>query len=61
MVEELLTYEEAAKYLHIDKRSLQRLVAKNLITYIRYPSSIVRFKKSDLDDWLEKHTVKAKK
>jgi len=60
-MESLMTYDEAAKYLRISKRTLQRIVARNLITHIPFPSGIVRFRKSDLDDWLEKHTVKAKK
>ena len=57
---QLMTYGEAAKYLRMNKRSLQRLVSKKKITCLRYSATMVRFRQSDLDEWLKSRVVKGK-
>ena len=54
IAEELLTCEEAAKYLRMTVRTLRRYIAREAIPYIRLPSGTIRFRRSDLDKWLKK-------
>lgn len=57
---ELYTKKEAANYLAISVRTLERIMAKNEIAFIR-DGRTVRFLKSDLDDWIQRHRVKPKR
>lgn len=55
-VTELLTTEEAAKYLRVTSRSLIRWRINRLgPPCIRMPRH-VRYRRADLDAWLEAHT-----
>ena len=57
-----MSYRDAALFLGISERSLQRYVHEGRIAYIQLPKRGawlgVRFLRSELIRWLERHTVK---
>ncbi len=53
---EVLDSKEAARYLKISWRYLQVLKEKKEIPYSQY-GTIVRYRKADLDKWLDEHRV----
>jgi len=55
----LLTSEECCKYLVISRRTLKRYTAKKFFSFIRQSSGAFRFRKSEIDAFLERRTVKA--
>lgn len=61
----VLSYEEAADFLGVSERSLERYVREGLIPYVRLPRrgawAGVRFLRSDLLKWLERQTVKPRR
>ena len=52
-----LTIEQAAEYLQISRRSLRELCEKRKIAHARLDYRNWRFKKADLDAYIEKRTV----
>jgi len=55
-VPELMTQEEAARYLRVGKRTLQRWENERIgPPSIKLPSGARRYRKSDLDKWLTEH------
>jgi len=52
-MEELLTLEELAKYLKISKPTLYKMVEKGKIPALKVANQW-RFKKEDINRWLEK-------
>jgi excisionase family DNA binding protein len=55
MQENLLTTDQVAKYLKVDKFTIYRLVAQKKIPAFRVGSQW-RFKKSVIEDWLMKNS-----
>jgi excisionase family DNA binding protein len=54
--EPLLTQRQAAEYLNVSITTLQRWRRKGIgPPSIRLPNGYLRFRRSDLDTWLEKH------
>lgn len=56
---EVLDSKEAARYLKISWRYLQELKEKRIIPYSQY-AKIVRYRKADLDKWLDEHRITRK-
>ncbi len=56
----LFTYDTAAAYLGIHRRTLASLVAAGRITWRRVGERGVRFAQSDLDDYIESIRVPAR-
>ncbi len=56
----LLTSEEVCAYLIISRRTLKRYTAKKFFSFIRQSSGAFRFRKSEIDAFLERRTVHAK-
>ncbi len=58
----VMGYPEAAEFLNISIRTLERYVREGLVPYIPLPKrgrwSGVRFLRSQLVQWLERRTVK---
>ena len=52
-----LTLEQAAEYLQIPRRSLRELCEKKKISHSRLDYRNWRFRKADLDAYLENRTV----
>jgi excisionase family DNA binding protein len=52
-----LTLEQAAAYLQIPRRSLRELCEKKKIAHARLDYRNWRFRKADLDTYLEKRTI----
>ena len=60
MVEkQLLSRAEAAEYLHIGVRTLDRLTASNKVSFVRIGGKVV-FVTDDLDDFIERNRVEAR-
>jgi len=59
MFEELLTPEEVARILKVDKRTIYYWIERKMINYIKVNKKVVRFRPSDVDEFLRKHTIKA--
>lgn len=57
--EQLLTPEEVAKLLKINKRTVYYWIEKRLINYIRINHKVVRFRLTDVEELIQKHTVRA--
>lgn len=53
---EILDTDEAAKYLKISTRYLQILRDKGEIRFSQH-ATVIRYKKSDLDKWINDHRV----
>jgi excisionase family DNA binding protein len=49
-----LTYSDAAKYLGIGRRSLERLVAEGTVRVVRPSPGRVLFRRVDLDAYLDR-------
>lgn len=62
VVEEVLTYREAAQLLKVSERTLERWTREGLVPYIRLPQrgrwSGVRFSRNQLLRWLRQRTVR---
>ena len=52
----LLTLEEAAQYLNMSPRFMRRAAAERRVAFIKVGRS-VRFKITDLDEWIEESRV----
>jgi len=63
--ESVMTYVQAARFLGVSERTLERYVREGLIPYVRLPKrgawAGVRFLRPDLVRWLERQTVKARR
>ncbi|MGE0075906.1 MAG: helix-turn-helix domain-containing protein [Sphaerochaetaceae bacterium] len=55
----LLTTNEAAQYLRYAPSYLRKLVMLNKVPYIKFEKA-VRFKKDDLDKFIDEHRVDAR-
>ncbi len=55
--EKLLTASELEAWLEIDRKTVYTYVQRGLIPYIRIQSN-VRFRRSEIMDWLEKHSYR---
>jgi excisionase family DNA binding protein len=56
-MEDLLTYDQAARSLNIKLGTLYALVAQNRVPHVRLGRRLVRFSRSDLEGWLRQHRV----
>lgn len=56
----LLTKKEAAHYLNVSERNLDRLRKTGGLTAIKLNGWLVRFRKQDLDTYLETHREQGK-
>lgn len=59
LTEELLTPEEVAKLLKVDKRTIYHWIEKKAINYYRINRKVVRFRHIDIKEFLQKHLVKS--
>jgi excisionase family DNA binding protein len=61
--DDILTTEEAAQFLKVSARTLERWRLRRRISYLEYPKqgawAPVRFRRADLVAWLRQHVVKA--
>jgi len=55
----LLTSADVCAYLAIAPRTLKRYTAKKILSFIRLSGGAFRFRKSEIDAFLERRTVKA--
>jgi excisionase family DNA binding protein len=60
-MDQLLTYQDLAEHLQLSERSLQRMVAREEIPYIRLPSGAIRFYQSVIEEWVQKQVAKPAK
>lgn len=54
----VLTFDEAARFLGFSKSYLYKLTAANRIPYYKPQGKMVYFEKSVLEDWLRQNPVK---
>ena len=52
---EWLTVPEAAAYLKISESALRTLVNRSRVPFCKPSGRMIRFKRSELDSWLESH------
>ena len=55
----LLTPEDVASILKVNKRTIYFWVEKNMINHIKINKKIIRFRHQDIEEFLNSHTVKA--
>jgi excisionase family DNA binding protein len=62
-LDDILTTEEAAKLLKVSERTLERWRVRRRIPYVEYPRqgawAPIRFRRSDILEWLRQRVVKA--
>jgi len=51
----MLTYKQAAEYLGLKKGTLYSMVHRGRIPHLRLGRRLVRFRKEELDAWLDEH------
>lgn len=56
----LLTIDEAAKYLGISKLTLYGWVSARKLGHVKM-GRLVKFKQAQLDAWIDQHTVKPRR
>src|SRR5438132_13317218 len=56
----LLTMDEASEYLGISKLTLYGWVSARKLGFVKI-GRLVKFKQEDLDQWIDRHTVKARR
>lgn len=56
----LLTKEQVCEMLSISRPTIDRWMADKAITFIKV-GKCVRFRKEDIESWLDKKTIKAQK
>lgn len=59
IMEKLLTPEEVAEIFKIDKRTVYYWIEKRTIPYIRINKKVIRFRPVDVDEFIQRHFVKA--
>lgn len=52
LTEQLLTPEELAKLLKVNKRNVYYWIDRKLINYIRINHKVVRFRPSDIEEFI---------
>lgn len=52
----LLTADEAARLLHIPRSTLYELVRSRGLPHVRIGDRALRFKRSDLEEWIAQNT-----
>ncbi|OQW34801.1 MAG: hypothetical protein A4E19_17965 [Nitrospira sp. SG-bin1] len=55
----LLTIEQTAEYLGVSKLTIYDWVSQRRIEYVKV-GRLLRFKREQLDRWIDKHTIKAR-
>ena len=58
LIDNLLSYKQAAKYLGISEPYLRRLKANGFIPYVPIGRRGIRFRLSSLNSWVEKREIK---
>ncbi|MEJ5226854.1 helix-turn-helix domain-containing protein [Thermodesulfovibrio sp.] len=56
---ELLTPEEVSKLLKVNKRTIYYWIDRKMINHIRVNKKVVRFRPIDVEEFIQKHLVKA--
>jgi len=56
---ELLTIEEVAKILKVNKRTLYYWIERGMIDYIKINRKTIRFRPKDIEEFLNSHTIKS--
>ncbi len=58
-MQELLTPEEVAKMLKVDRRTVYYWIEQKKINHIRINRKVIRFRLYDVEEFLQKHVVQA--
>ena len=58
-MQELMGYDEAAKFLTVSVRTLKSMVRNQQVPYVKVSSKIIRFNESALRLWLDRRSVPA--
>ena len=56
----VLSFEEASKFLNLSKSYLYKLTSANLIPHYQPQGKMLYFEKQELEDWLRQNPVKTK-
>lgn len=52
-MDEIMTIDEVAKYLKVTKKTIYYLIYQKSLPTVKLGSRLLRFRKSDIDNWLE--------
>ena len=55
--ERLLTRQEVAEILNVSSRTVRRLEERRLISRVRLSGSTVRYKRKEVEDFIERRTI----
>lgn len=56
---ELLTPEEVARIIKVDKRTLYYWIERKMIPHVRINRKVVRFRPIDVEEFIQRHFVRA--
>ena len=57
---EMLTARELEAILQIDRKTIYSYAQRGLIPYVRIQSNL-RFRRAEINDWIEKHSYRPKR
>ncbi len=60
LTKNVLSFEEASKFLNLSKSYLYKLTSANLIPHYKPQGKMLYFEKQELEDWLRQNPVKTK-
>lgn len=60
MTIEMMNYDEAAEYLGVLKGTLYCMVSRRRIPHVRLGPRLVRFRRTELENWLETKSIDCK-
>ena len=60
MMQKLLTISEASNMLGLTKSYIYNLVWKRQIPHLKYGARLIRFRESELEEWMNERTVEIK-
>lgn len=58
LTKNVLSFDEASKFLHLSKSYLYKLTSGNLIPHYKPQGKMLYFEKADLEMWLRQNPVK---
>ncbi len=58
MEEQLMTYPQAAEFLGLKIDTLYSMVSRREVPHVRIGRRLVRFDRTELHRWLERHAVR---
>lgn len=57
---EILSFEEASRFLNLSKSYLYKLTSNNIIPHYKPQGKMIYFERKELEAWLRRHPIKSR-